>query len=128
MRLLIDTHVFLWWVLDDDRLSPRSRELVGDGTNEILVSAASAYEMAFKKTVGRLQLPEPAAMYVSSRIRANRFVGLDVTADHALRAGTLPLIHRDPWDRVLVAQAQLEGISLITSDPAIARYDVEIIW
>lgn len=128
MRALLDTHTFLWWVLDVPRLSADARSILEDGANELLFSAASAYELTIKAETGRLTLPEPAASYIPSRLAANAFESLSVELPHAVRAGSLPSIHRDPFDRMLVAQGQVEGLPILTADPAISRYDVETIW
>jgi PIN domain nuclease of toxin-antitoxin system len=128
MRALLDTHVFLWAVTDDERLSAAAREIVADGSNEMLFSAVSAIEIAIKSARGRLELPERADAYVTSRLAAFGFTALPIDVRHGLRAGQLPLIHADPWDRLLTAQAQLERIPILTSDPLIRRYDVETIW
>ena len=129
MRALLDTHVFLWWALDDDQLSTSVRSVIGDGDNRILVSAVTAYELTLKASLGRVALPEtdPAA-YVVGRLDPLGFDALSITAVHAARAAMLPLIHRDPWDRILVAQAQSEGLVILTADETIRRYDVETIW
>ena len=128
MRALLDTHTFLWWLLDAPRLSDECRRVLADGTNEILLSAVSGYELAYKAHVGRLTLPESPGAYVRSRLEASGFEALSIELNHALRAASLPVIHRDPFDRLLVAQAQLEGLPIMTADPAIAQYDVEVIW
>lgn len=128
MRALLDTHTFLWWVLDVPRLSDESRAILEDGDNDLVFSAASAYELAFKARSGRLTLPEPPETYVPDRLVSNGFTRLAIELAHALRAGSLPWIHRDPFDRMLVAQAQIEGLPILTADPAITRYDVETIW
>ena len=128
MRAILDTHAFLWWVLDVPRLSADARSLMSDGSNELLFSAASAYELTIKAQSGRLTLPETPDTYVPSRLAANAFEPLSIELAHALRAGMLPVIHRDPFDRMLVAQAQVEGLPILTADPAISRYDVETIW
>jgi len=128
VRVLLDTHAFLWWVLEDPRLSPVARETITDPDVDVLVSPASAWEIAIKAADGRLELPEPALTYVPSRMRANAFHELPITVEHCLRTGELPGIHRDPFDRLLVAQALAEDVPLVTGDPAISRYDVETIW
>lgn len=125
MKVLIDTHVFLWWVLEAPQLTPTMREIISDGTNDVLFSVASVFELAYKAADGRLTLPEEAGAYVTDRLMANGFDTLPVDLDHALTAAALPRIHRDPFDRILVAQAQREGIPILTVDPVIARYDVE---
>ncbi len=128
MRVLLDTHAFLWWLLDDPRLSYTSRRVVTEPANEVLVSAATGYEITLKAGIGRLRLPDEAAHYVSSRLASEGFERLAIGLDHAIRAGGLPLHHRDPWDRILVAQSQLEDLPIVTADPLIGRYDVETIW
>ncbi len=129
MRALLDTHVFLWWALDDDRLSPSARSVIGDGNNRILVSAATAYELTLKASLGRVALPgtDPES-YLVGRLEPLGFDPLSISTVHAARAATLPLIHRDPWDRILVAQAQIERLVILTADATIRRYDVEAIW
>ena len=128
MRALLDAHAFIWWVLDMPNLSDRCRGIVSDGENEIVLSAASSYEIAYKAEQGRLTLPETPEAYVRARLAANGFVSMPIELGHALRAATLPRIHGDPFDRMLVAQAQLESLPILTADPAISRYDVETIW
>ncbi len=125
---MLDAHTFIWWVLDMPNLSERCREILLDGDNDVVVSVASAYEIAYKAEQGRLTLPDTPEAYIHSRLAANGFTSLPVQLSHALRAGTLPRIHGDPFDRLLVAQAQVEGIPILTADPAISRYDVETIW
>jgi PIN domain nuclease of toxin-antitoxin system len=128
MRALLDTHAFLWWVDASPRLSAAARDVIADGSNEILLSAAVAYEIALKVAAGRLDLPTPVEEYLPVRIESEGFDPLAVSVAHALRAAALPPIHRDPFDRLLIAQAQLEGVSIVTVDPIIARYDVATIW
>ena len=128
MRVLLDTHVFVWWLVDDVRLSDESRRVLADTANELFLSVASAYEIAVKAARGRLTLPEPVETYLPSRLRATRCASLDIGLGHVVRAGSLPDIHRDPWDRLLVAQGQIEGLPIVTGDPVIARYDVDVIW
>ena len=128
MRALLDSHAFIWWVLDMPNLSVNCRAILEDGANEISLSSVSAYEIAYKAAQGGLTLPEQPAEYVSSRIAANGFETMPIHLGHALRAATLPRIHGDPTDRMLVAQAQVEGLVLLTADPAIGRYDVETVW
>lgn len=128
MRALLDAHAFIWWVLDAPSLSDPCRDILSDGANEVFLSVASSYEIAYKAEQGRLTLPEAPATYIQSRLAANGFGSLSIELSHALRAGTLPRIHGDPFDRLLVAQAQIEDLPILTADPAIGRYDVETIW
>lgn len=129
MNVLLDAHVVLWWASSGGaKVSAAARELIEDGNTVALVSAASLYEIAIKAHIGRLELPAEPAVYLPQLLRRHAFGVLPVEEAHALRAGSLPLIHRDPWDRLLVAQAQLESMPIITADPAIGQYDVDVIW
>lgn len=127
-RVLLDTQAFLLWISGSDRLTPRAAAVISDPATTVLVSAASAWEIAIKAAAGRLELEGPAETYVPDRIRAHGFEGLDIDIGHALRAGTLPRHHGDPFDRMLVAQGQLEDVPIVTGDPLFGRYDVETIW
>lgn len=128
MKVLLDTHSFLWWVTDDPRLSPRAREIIGNGENTLLFSAASAWEIAIKARLGRLVLSEPVAEFVPDQLALNAIESLPIALNHALAAGSLPDHHRDPFDRMLVAQGQAENMPILTGDPLIAQYEVEILW
>ncbi len=128
MRVLLDTHALLWWNLDDDRLSESARDVIRDGRTEVVVSVASIWEVAIKAAKGKIELPEADDAYIDHRLRRNRWSTLSIDPQHALHAAALPMIHADPFDRVLVAQAQLESIPIVTMDAAITRYDVETIW
>jgi PIN domain nuclease of toxin-antitoxin system len=128
VRVLLDAHVFLWWSAADDRLSDRARDVIQDGRNECMVSVASMWEIAIKDAKGDLELPEDVEYFIEDRLARNRWTELPIARRHALRAASLPPIHRDPFDRILVAQSQIESIPLITTDVAITRYDVETIW
>lgn len=128
MRFLLDTHTFLWWVTDDDRLSARARELIGDGGNALFLSAASGWEIAIKTALGRLAFAADPEKTIPEQMAANALDGLPVRMSHALRVHALPSHHRDPFDRLLVAQAQLEELSILTNDPMIGRYAVEAAW
>lgn len=118
MRLLLDTHVFLWWCAGDPRLTEVERQAIRDGANDVFLSAASVWEMAIKQTLGRLQVPEPASAAVA-RLGIER---LPVAFEHAEATVLLPPLHRDPFDRLLVAQAKIEGLTLVTRDPLIRSY------
>lgn len=128
MRVLLDTHAFLWWNLDDARLSDEARAIITDGRTEVLVSVASIWEVATKVDKGRLSIPDEVGRYVADRLERNHWSSLPIDADHAIRAAALPRIHLDPFDRILVAQAQLEGVPILTTDAVLTRYDVETIW
>jgi PIN domain nuclease of toxin-antitoxin system len=127
MRILVDTQCWLWMSSSPDRLSVRAREVVEDTANELLFSAASAWEIAIKHALGKLRLPEPPQRYVHSRVETLRTRPLDIDQSHALRVAILPPHHRDPFDRLLVAQAQIEDIPILTADPVFALYDVAVL-
>ena len=128
MRVLLDTHAFLWWDLDDVRLSDTARGIIADSATQVVVSAASIWEVAIKAGKGRIDLPSDLDAYVDDRLRRYRWVVLPIDERHAVRAAGLPMIHTDPFDRMLVAQGQLEGIPIVTTDAEVTRYDVETIW
>ncbi len=127
MKLLLDPHVWLWSIGEPERLRERCRGLIADPANELLLSAASAWEIAIKYSLGKLALPDSPELFVPRELAAQRVDSLPVTILHALRVAQLPPHHRDPFDRRLVAQAQLEGASVITADPVLERYDVQLI-
>ncbi len=116
--MLLDTHIFLWWCADDPRLGGGERSAIRDGANDVLLSAASVWEMAIKQTLGRLQMPEP----VSAAVARLGISPLPITLEHAETTASLPLLDRDPFDRLLVAQARIEGLTLVTRDPQIRSY------
>jgi PIN domain nuclease of toxin-antitoxin system len=126
MRVLLDTHAFLWANAEPDRLGSR-RSMVEDVENDLLLSAASSWELATKVAIGRLELPEPVASYVPSRMAALGVTALSVEHHHALAVASLPMHHRDPFDRILIAQAQLLDVPIVTADPAFEAYDVEVL-
>lgn len=126
MRFLLDTHVFLWLQTEPERLGGRLRELE-DPSTELLVSAASAWEIAIKHALGRLELPEPPEQYVPARVRAINAQPLAIEMSHACAVASLPPHHRDPFDRVLVAQSAALGVPLVTADRELERYPVEIV-
>jgi PIN domain nuclease of toxin-antitoxin system len=126
MRLLLDTHSFLWWVADDERLPARARDSIAGG--EVLFSAASGWELAIKSSLGRIEVPRRIGQWVSRQISVNGFEVLPVHLRHAWRVAELPDHHRDPFDRMLVAQAMEEGLALVSGDRRLSAYDVEIVW
>lgn len=122
-RFLLDTNVFLWWMTDKSRLSDRAKAEIGSARTVVMVSAVVAWEIAIKTAQGRLTTPGD----VGEAIHANRFVELPVTVAHAGALHALPMIHKDPFDRLLVAQARVERLTLITADETLARYDVPVL-
>lgn len=128
MRLLLDTHALLWWFVDDERLSARARALIADEANEVLVSAASAWEIATRHRLGKLPHAADAHLRFEELVVADGFVHLPISYRHSLRAGGYPLRHGDPFDRMLAAQAELERVALVTLDPAFADFPIETLW
>ena len=128
MRLLLDTQTFLWAVGAPERLSSRARRAIQLESNEIIVSAASAWEIAIKVGLGRLDLPDGPQRFVPDQMAANAFEPLAIQLRHALQVAELPDIHRDPFDRLLVAQASVEGLVLVTADRQLRKYPIETLW
>jgi PIN domain nuclease of toxin-antitoxin system len=126
MRLLLDTQSWLWMQAQPDRFRTGALELVEDPGNELYLSAASSWEIAIKYALGRLPLPVEPSKYVPDRMRSSGVVALAVSHAHALRVAELPAHHRDPFDRLLIAQAQLADLSILSSDPLFERYDVSV--
>lgn len=120
MTLLLDTHVLLWWLDDPSQLSKAAHRAIADGRNTVYVSAAVAWEIAIKRALGKLEAP----VDLEAAMAANRFLPLPVTIPHALAVQSLPDVHRDPFDRLLIAQARHEGFKLISRDPRVAAYGV----
>ena len=123
MKVLLDTHALLWWLAEDETLSTKARQVIASPKTTVYVSAASAWEIAIKKAIGKLQAPDDLVAALS----ANRFQHLSVTIEHALYAGALPRHHDDPFDRMLVAQALLEKLTIITRDKSIPAYNPAVI-
>jgi PIN domain nuclease of toxin-antitoxin system len=123
VRLLLDTHVLLWYLADDPALPRRAREAIVDGHNAVFVSAATAWEIGIKKSLGKLRAPDD----LEEQLVSHRFTPLDITCAHGLAVERLPALHRDPFDRMLVAQAQLEKLTIVTRDRNIPRYDVPVL-
>jgi PIN domain nuclease of toxin-antitoxin system len=124
LRLLLDTHAALWWLGDDDRLSQAAARRLADESNQILLSAAVVWEVAIKRSLGKLVV---TAEYLSLLLGAGA-QPLPITLAHATAVETLPWHHRDPFDRLLVAQAMAEGASLVSHDPALRPYGVALVW
>jgi PIN domain nuclease of toxin-antitoxin system len=121
---LLDTHAWLWWLEDSPRLGPQMRTALGRSDAAVWVSAATAWEIAIKVALGRLDLGEPPDVCLPRELARSGFRPLAVRVDHALAVGRLPEHHRDPFDRLLVVQAQMEGLTIVTTDPKITKYDV----
>lgn len=128
MKILVDTHCWLWFLLTPERLSDAALDALADASNEVYVSAAVAWEIVIKHGLGRLPLPAPAAQYVPERMVAVGHRPLAIEVEHAVALAALPPNHKDPFDRILVAQAQVEHLTLLTADEKIQAYAVDLLW
>jgi PIN domain nuclease of toxin-antitoxin system len=128
VRLLLDTHAFLWWVADAPALSARARRAIAARANECLLSAASCWEMAIKVSIGKLELDGTVERFVPHHLSINGFQELPVEIRHAAAVSRLPFHHRDPFDRLLVSQALDEDLTVVSADPIFARYGVKRVW
>jgi len=128
MRVLIDTHVFLWWVEGDRALPAKARSALCNPENECLFSLASAWELAIKAGLGKLRLALPVKRYIVENVAANSFRMLDIEIAHVGRVETLAAHHGDPFDRLLIAQALEEDLPVVTGDPVFRKYGVKRIW
>ena len=128
MRLLLDTHAFLWWLVDSPRLPRPVCRAIEDDANDVLVSAASAWEIATKHRIGKLPEAAAVALDIAGAIAVEGFEELPITVDDAARAGSLPGLHRDPFDRMLIAQALTGNLALASNDPLFDRYGVRRLW
>jgi PIN domain nuclease of toxin-antitoxin system len=127
VKVLLDTHIWLWMLAEPDRLSDPTRDLIQDGDTTLYLSSVSSWEIAIKHSLGRLPLPEPPEQYVPARMRTTGVRGLPIEHAHALHVDTLEMHHRDPFDRLLVAQSRVEGLPLVTADRVFERYDIEVV-
>jgi PIN domain nuclease of toxin-antitoxin system len=128
MKVILDTHAFLWWITDDRRLSSGARQAIANPGNELLLSVASAWEIAIKTRLGRLSLPESADRFIPDQLSRNGISSLPIQVRHALYTARLPPIHRDPFDRLIIAQCVLEKVPIVTRDKVIPTYKVDTIW
>lgn len=128
MKILLDTHCWLWWISSPEKMSPNACRQIADKNHAIYLSVASAWEIAIKYSLGKLPLPEPPWEFVPKRLARDAITPLAIEARHALRVAELPRHHRDPFDRLIVAQAIQEGIAIMTVDRQLAPYDADIIW
>lgn len=128
MKLLLDTHTFIWWDSEPEKLSPGVLALCQDQANTILLSVVSVWEMQIKLQLGKLKLKLPLAELIATQRQANHIEILSITLDHVLALERLEAIHRDPFDRLLIAQANVEDIAIATIDPMIPTYPVKVVW
>jgi len=128
VRLLLDTHAFIWWIDDDAKLSLDARRLVSDGANEIFFSSVSAWEIVLKRGLGRVEIPEPIDAFIAAQLGANAFQVLPVHLRHVFALSDLPDAHRDPFDRMLVSQAVADDLAILSADRHFRAYPAEVIW
>ncbi len=128
MKALLDTHALLWWVFDDPKLSTTARDIIANADNEILASAASAWEISTKHRIGKLPEAGDIVRHLPMYLRQARFSELSVSVDDGLLAGNLPGPHKDPFDRMLIAQARLHSLPILTIDPVFRDYGVRVLW
>jgi len=128
MRLLLDTHALLWWLAGDAQLSPAAREAIGNPAHEVFVSAASAWEVATKHRLGKLPGAGPLVVDFAREVRRQGFQPLPITLEHGQVAGQLPGPHRDPFDRMLVAQAREEKLAVVSNDAVLGAFGVPLVW
>jgi PIN domain nuclease of toxin-antitoxin system len=128
LKALFDTHALIWWFSDDSLLSPTVREIIADKENTLLVSAASAWELAIKYRLGKLRKVADLVSDFSGRIECEGFQMLSISAEHGIRAGMLPGLHKDPFDRMLIAQAQAENVPIVSNEAVFEAYAVRRLW
>ncbi len=128
MKILLDTHTFLWYVEDSPQISAAALEIINDGDNEIFISITSAWEIAIKFGLGKLKLQEPFEIFMARQPALNNFEWLEISLRHLSILPTLPQHHRDPFDRLLIAQAQSENLILLSADSALDAYAIERRW
>ena len=128
MRLLLDTCAFLWWTSSPDRLSPKATQALRHPDNIVFFSVVTAWEIAIKYKIGRLELPNPPQRYISDWLKSYNLQPIEIGLPHVLEAGAFPLHPGDPFDRLLIAQAQTEGLTIVTPDPAFSGYAADLFW
>jgi PIN domain nuclease of toxin-antitoxin system len=127
MKVLLDTHTFLWAIAEEEKLSRRAQQIY-TSSNDLWLSVASLWEILIKVQAGKLPLPEPAGPYLVRKLSQNRIEVLPITLDHVLKTESLPFHHRDPFDRMIIAQGIEEKWPIVTADPLFGRYPVDVIW
>ena len=127
-RLLLDTHVFLWWCADAPELKTKAKRAIANIHNECYLSVASCWEMAVKASLGKLRLAKSLERFVTEQLTANGFYLLNVELRHAAKVEKLPFHHRDPFDRLLIAQAMSENLTIVSADKVFAKYGVDVLW
>ena len=125
MKYLLDTHIFLWWITDNSKLQKSTRDLISDKSNELFLSSASLWEIMIKSKLSKIDLPDDPKTYLKKQVEINSINILNITMEHSLETYDLPEIHKDPFDRMLIAQARVEKLTIVTSDFFIKRYEVK---
>ena|SRR2546421_8699537 len=128
MKLLLDTHAFIWMFDEPEKLSPKASALLADGDNDLILSVVSVWEMQIKMQTGKLRLAIPLRQLIREQVQTNGLRLLPVVLKHVLTLDSLPAHHKDPFDRLLVAQANVEGVFLVSSDPVFSSYPVKLLW
>lgn len=128
MQVLLDTNAFLWWVTDDEKLSTTARSIISNTENSVYFSIVSAWEITIKYQLSKLPLPEPAITYIPNRIEHYKFIKLSIELQDVLEVSNLENHHKDPFDRLLIAQSRIHDLPIVTADSKLSLYDVEIIW
>jgi PIN domain nuclease of toxin-antitoxin system len=128
MKYLLDTHIFLWWITDNSKLQRNTRDLISDKSNELFLSSASLWEMMIKSKLNKIDLPDDPKAYLKEQVEINSINILNITLEHSLETYDLPEIHKDPFDRMLIAQARVEKLTILTTDSFIKRYEVNTFY
>lgn len=128
MNVLLDVHAFLWWILADPQLSHQASAILSDNKNQLFMSTGSVWEIIIKTQIGKLPLPPDPIRFVREQLAVNAIHTLPISLEHVLQVYTLPLHHKDPFDRILVAQSQVEQMPILTADPLITAYGIPVIW
>lgn len=128
MKFIADTHAFIWFITDSAQLSAKSKTLLESPESERVLSVPSIWEIAIKTSLGKLSFKRPLEQFLPEQISLNYFQALDISVRHALRAASLPLLHRDPFDRMIVAQALVESLPILSNDGALDAYGVQRLW
>jgi PIN domain nuclease of toxin-antitoxin system len=128
MKYLLDTHIFLWWITDNTKLQNKTRDLISDKSNELFLSSASLWEIMIKSKLNKIDLTDEPKAYLKEQVELNSISILNITMEHSLEIYDLPEIHKDPFDRMLIAQARVEKLTILTTDSFIKRYEVKTLF
>lgn len=128
MKYLLDTHTFLWFATDNPRISEKAKQIIQNRKNQLLLSAASVWEISIKYSIGKISLSTDLDNFISESLRSYNLTPLPISIPHSIEVSRLPEIHRDPFDRMLIAQSRIENAGIITTDKDITKYDVKTIW